>query len=261
MRSKFIVVLVATLCSLTFAAAVVAIAGDHSTLKPFPPNPDAGKSDAERQAAVDAGDQAEVEYVRDFVAAATDPRTLPKIAIETFGYIGYSNPDEAIAGADVIVRGHVDSVGFSRSFRQFGSATITLAVDENLKGDPGGKKIVVRQDGGPVRQEKGGALAYLAGNPILLPGDDVLILAKGSPDKGYSPLTRVGIYFVRDGRVYTPDGHPCAAVINGAQVSDVLQFIRTSVSKIGLGPISKTPSCGEPATTKTDVVSSATGVR
>lgn len=92
MRRKLAVVVAATLCSIGLGAAVItAIAGGGSPAPPFPPNPNAGKSDAQRQAEVDAARQRAVEYLRNFVAAGTDPRTLPDFPAEQFQGVDYKN--------------------------------------------------------------------------------------------------------------------------------------------------------------------------
>lgn len=99
-------------------------------------------------------------------------------------------------------------------------------------------------------QANGGALLHLAGDPILLPGDDVILLLRRSPENGtgaqrYSPLNHVGVYYVRAGLVYTPKGNPCASVIDGTPLPRVLAFIRSAVERTATAPISSTPSCGQ----------------
>jgi hypothetical protein len=68
-----------------FAATTLAGVTAQDDLTPgFPPNPWANKSDAERQADVDAAHERNDNYLRAFVASGRDPRELPVLEIPSY---------------------------------------------------------------------------------------------------------------------------------------------------------------------------------
>ncbi len=160
--------------------------------------PDVGLTDDERQARVDAARERERRYLADFVAGGEDPRALPRIYIETFA-AAPSTLDEVVREASLIVRGTVVATTFTISDEGLSRATSRVSVRDVVDGEPLAE-IVVEQRGGPVPQEDGGALAALESDPIVLPGDEVILLLRAG-EGGAFHTVHGGIYLVESGLI------------------------------------------------------------
>ncbi len=206
--------------ALAAAAAVNAFLGETVDDK-FPANPWEGKSDAERQADVDAAHKRNDDYLREFVASGGDPRALPRIAIQSYA-APLATEDAAARRADLIVRGIVESTAFAPNpSGGLPIAISTVRVSDTRKGFAGAV-VEVRQLSGPVAQEKGGAFAHLDTDEPLLPGDDVILLLEQANDGMMTAQPGTGIYFVRDGVVEAEALNPFADAMNGRSAGDVL---------------------------------------
>jgi hypothetical protein len=207
------------------------------------------RPDSVRMTEIAVGQQRNRDWTNRFIAAGCDPHTLSDTTFEVF-YPGptYQNPDQAIAGADVIVRAHVDTTEFSLSGdEQIPNADVSLTVLESLKGDAP-QTLVFLQGGGPVPQGYWGGLAHPEGLPILLAGDDVILLAQRRPPNagypgGYVLLPYRGVYYVREGKVYATKDNPCAPRIDGTPLSQEVDFIRASLARSAAGHASSSPGC------------------
>ena len=181
-------------------------------------------------AEIEAGRQRNRDFARVFIASACDLHSLP---LRAFSHNDGGFPqslDEAIEQADIVVTGRVVDTRLTAQDDRlpFGLADSIVAVDQILKGSVSGE-IVLHQEGGPVRTYDGGAIGYLEGDPVLLPGDEVILLAREIPGGGgYSALYPVGKYYIRDGAVHTPDGNPCDS-IDGLTEADVFSAIKASL--------------------------------
>ena len=196
---------------------------------PLPPDL---RPDAERMAEIDGAHQRNLDFARRFIASGCDPRSLPLRAISHLDGLPPQGLDEAIAKADLIVTGRIKGTRFALddSPNPFPSAESMLMVDLVLKG-AAPALITLAQAGGPVPSNDGGAIGHFAGDPVLLPGDEVIVLAmKRSDSDAYFALYPIGKYYVREGVVHTPDGNPCDS-IDGLAEADVLQLIRASLQR------------------------------
>jgi len=208
------------------------------------------RPDSVRMTEIAVGQQQNRDWTSRFIAAGCDPRTLSDLAFEVF-YAGstYNNPDKAIAGADVIVRAHVDDTKFSvNADDNIPNARVSLSVLESLKGEAP-RTLVLDQSGGPVRQNYWGGLAHPDGVPVLLTGDEVILLAQrrppdaGHPGGYYVLLPYRGVYYVRDGLVYATKDNPCASSIDGTPLPQEVDFIRASLARSAGGQIPSSSGC------------------
>jgi hypothetical protein len=226
---KPLTVLGTTLMALAAAAAVAAVMAQTDTQPKFPPNPWADKSDAERQADVDAAHKRNDEYLLAFVASKQDPRALAVIEIEAYA-APLADLPSSVAAADLIVRVVVEGTTFQ--INPSGGLPIALStvrVASVDKGAPGGDVIVVRQLGGPVAQPNGGALARLDNDESILPGDDVVLFLQRASDGRYTTQPGTGVYFVRDGRAYAEEANPFGGQMSGLSVAEVTESIAAAV--------------------------------
>lgn len=218
-----------TLIALVAAAAVAAVvAQTGSELPKFPPNPWEGKSDAERQADVDAAHRRNDEFLLEFVASGQDPRSLPVLEVAAYA-APLPNLPSAVAAADVIARGVVEDTTFE--INPSGGLPIMLSTVRIVsidKGTTDSGTIVVRQLGGPVAQSDGGAFARLDNDEPILPGDDVLLFLKRAPDGAFTTQPGTGVYFVRNGRMYAEEANPFGDQMSGRTTAEVMTTIESA---------------------------------
>jgi hypothetical protein len=107
-------------------------------------------------------------------------------------------------------------------------AVSTLAVDTTLKGNAV-SEIVLHVAGGPMPQD-GGIIGHLGGQPVLLRGDEILLLAQRRTGRdGYWTVHPLGTYYIRDGLVSVPDHNPCDW-LDGYPIDDALKLIEVSLA-------------------------------
>jgi DNA-binding CsgD family transcriptional regulator len=217
------------------------------------------RPDSVRMTEIAVGQQRNRDWSKRFIAAGCDPHTLSDSTFEVFNPgPTYNSLDQAIAGADVIVRAHVDNTKFSLSgnidlpngdvsVNDLPNADVSLTVLESLKGDAP-QTLVLAQGGGPVPQAYWGALEHPEGFPILLTGDDVILLAQRRPPNagypgGYVLLAYRGVYYVREGKVFATKDNPCASAIDGTPLTQEVDLIRASLARSAGGHVSSSPGC------------------
>ena len=170
------------------------------------------------------------ESTRALIESGCDPRNLPMVAFTHLDGLPPQTLDEALQRADLVVTAHVTSTMFtvSESNLPFPLAVSMLTVDSTMKGRSS-REIILYDQGGPV-PDQGGVIGIMSGNPVLLRGDEVLLLAQKRTDgDGYWSVYPVGKYYLRGGIVYVPDGSPCDW-ISGRSTTDVLRLVRASLS-------------------------------
>lgn len=227
---KPLTVLATTGTALVVATAVAGVTMRSDEQPRIPPNPWADKSDAERQADVDAAHQRNNEYLLDFITSKQDPRSLPVLEIMAWA-APFPDLPSAVQAADVILRGVVESTSFE--INPSGGLPIALSavrITSLDKGVPGGSVIVVRQLGGPVAQAKGGAFARLSNDESILPGDDVVLFLRAAADGRYTTQPGTGVYFVRDGRAYAEEANPFGDQLSGLSVTAVRGSIASAIN-------------------------------
>jgi hypothetical protein len=142
---------------------------------------------------------------------------------------------DVITKAPWVVRGKVTSAVFKSKpdLSEIATSNVTMAISETLKGSPR-NEVVIKQIGGPTNAIGGIVILTWAGDQLLLPGDDVLLI--GSPygqASGDYTFYPVGKYAIRDNRVYASPGNPCNT-LDGLAVSEVSRIISKYVES-GVG--------------------------
>lgn len=190
-----------------------------ATPKPTPPSGPA--TSAEFDALVASAQQRHVEYLREFISSGHDPRALPRITISATAP-RLATLEAAVAEADVIIRGRVESISFRPGTSGVPVATATIRMSEWIKGiSPEEDAVTVRQIGGPVPQPSGGGLAQLETDELILPGDDVFLFLTSrletAPD--YQTIPTAGIYFVHPAGLVGQGVNPFGASVNGMRAT------------------------------------------
>jgi hypothetical protein len=213
--------LVVTLTAAVVGAALVttlALAQGGGPVK-TPHDPWAGLSPSQREAIVAAAHARNDEFLRNFVAQHRDAHSLPVGSLDTYG-APPTNLAAAVTAADLVVHGKVQLVDFETNpSGGMPIATAEVRVLDTLKGHAV-RLIAVGQLGGPVARENGGVLVQFRMSPLILPGDEVVLLLN---QVGAAEPFRVvlgGVYFVRNGSVV---GEPAEHYgINGEPVQQFL---------------------------------------
>jgi hypothetical protein len=197
--------------------------------KPLTPRAPDRRPDATRIAEIEQAQKRQLEAVTRLVESGCDARNLPMVAIAHYDGDFPKTFDEALARADLVVTGHVTTTSFTVDPNsRLPRGASTLAVETTLKGRDA-SEITFQQEGGPMPQD-GGIIGHFSGAPILLPGDEVLLIAQARADGGgYGSVYPMGIYFIRDGVMSVPDGSPCGW-LDGRSVTDALALVRASLS-------------------------------
>ncbi len=215
--------------SLTIVAGItVALAASGGPAK-GQADPEAGMSDQQRSAIHAQAHALNDQYLRQFVARGSDPRGLPVVEVATYA-AAPATLAEAAGQADLIVRVKVRSVTFqSDPAGGLPLATATADVVATAKGQST-STILVRQLGGPVAQGSGGALAMLDSDPLVLSGDDAVLLLSHDSANSYRTVNGAGVNLVHNGVVRAQDSNPFASQVNARVVDDLLQTLRGQAS-------------------------------
>lgn len=201
------------------AASAMSTAGPH---KPQP-SPRAGLAGQQLAAIVAQAHARNARYLHDFVAQRRDPRSLPVIEVQTFAPAPLTLK-QALSQATLVVHATVRTVTFQANpGGGMPLATATVDVLQVAKGRPA-PVLTVLQLGGPVAEGTGGALAQLDTDPLLLPGDDVLLLLQPSPAAPgpYRTVYGAGVNKIISKTARAQDGNPFGAQITGRSVPDLL---------------------------------------
>ena len=208
------------------AMAGLGVSADSPKVQPS--DPLGGMTQTQVDAVVAAAHARNDQFLASFVASKQDPHKLPVVEVQDYAGPAASTRSGALALSDVVVQGTVVSVLFARNpSGGMPIATATLTVDAVVRGQAK-SSITVEQLGGPVAQDVGGALAEDADDPLILPGDKVLLLLRQSPATGlYKPLLGVGVMFIQpDGTVVAEDANPFGSEITGRSLDQVLAMLR-----------------------------------
>ena len=221
-------ILLAPLAIGIFTGAFVAWAqepGGGKDGSKYEANPDAGLSDAEREANIRAFKERNEKWVADFSAKKLDPRTLPLVDIETYSR-GATTPEEARAQADALVEGVVVRVNYVATRGDVTHSSAVVSVTRSEKGETS-KEIVVRQVGGPAWNNKGGELQQLEGDPLLLPNQRVVLLLRRTDVEGeYYTVYGAGVYPVIGDTLHAPHSNAFADRVTGISVDAGLAFLK-----------------------------------
>lgn len=190
-------------------------------------NPEEGLTDEERAALHARSWELNELYLKEFVAKGGDPRSLPVVELQA-----YTPPPvslaEGVRSATTILRGKVGRVDFaSNPDGGLPLATSTIEVDRVFLGDAAGT-VEVLQLGGPMGQDEKGSLAQLDADPVLLAGDDVLLLLFADTKGRLRPVFWIGVNRVaEDGTIRPQEGNPFASEVAGKPVSDFVSALRS----------------------------------
>ena len=206
------------------------------TPTPYPPQlkgtplPPDLRPDSTRMAEIDQGRQRRFDGISTIIASGCDPRSLPMAAV-THNDGGYPQTfDEALRTADLVATAHVTKTTFTieQADHEMPHAEALLAIDHKLKGDAP-KTIAVYQSGGPM-PDYGGIVGYVEGDPILLRGDYILLLArKRTSASGYWTVYPMGTYYIENG-VIRAGGSRCSWA-TGRSIDDMSDLIRRSLHR------------------------------
>ena len=186
-------------------------------------NPEAGLSDAQREALHQAAHDRNDAFLQRFVASRQDPHSLPVVQVETYA-VPPATLAQALAAASVVIEGRVSAVDFaSNPSGGMPFATATVAVVRTLRGAAAPATVVVRQSGGPVAQGDGGGLAQFDVDPLLLPGDhDFLLLTAMGTTGQFRTVPGSGVMNIHvDDTVSVDGGSPSAPAVNGRTADEV----------------------------------------
>ncbi|HCF99717.1 MAG TPA: hypothetical protein DEV93_04145 [Chloroflexi bacterium] len=165
------------------------------------PHPEPWLNTSEQQAEVNAAHAANNQFLHEFEAQHRDPHSLPTVWIESWATAPVTL-NLAAQNADLIVHGRVGNVAFAPN--PSGGMPLSTAVVRVIgvvKGQPP-QSVTVDQMGGPVAQKPNGALVQFDKAPLLLPGDEVvLLLRRGATGEPLHEVYGAGAYFVHSGAI------------------------------------------------------------
>lgn len=207
-----------------FVVGVAVVAAAGSSLK-VPADPDAGLSDAQRQKVIDQFKERNFKWAQDFSDQGRDPRALPVVDFPTYSG-GASSIEEARAASDVVVVGTVISTTYEPDLDGLTHSIATVRVESVAKGDAPAT-IQVLQVGGPAWNEAGGELQQLEGDPLLLPGQDVmLVLTAGNVESEFQTVYGAGVYLITSGKVEAPHDSAVASQVDGLSLDAALALFK-----------------------------------
>lgn len=191
------------------------------------PNPEAGLSDEQRTALHQAAHDRNSQYLKDFVARRSDPHSLSVVMVESYAAVS-GTVSEVVAASDLVIEGRVTNVEFAiNPSGGLPLATATVEVVRNVRGAAPSTTVTVYQLGGPVANGTGGALAELDADPLILPGDHVVLLLVAEKNgSGFRTVPGPGVMTVAsDGSVTVHGEDPFAAQLNGESLDVVVRLL------------------------------------
>jgi hypothetical protein len=178
----------------------------YNATKNQPPTMDPtaiAEKDARQQRQIAASQEEHARWLEDFKTRDVDLRSLAWLESGAFYDAGPSTIEEAVREAAAIVSGTATQV----EFRASGFSTTALVQFHVAEVIAGTAEDVIELvlGGGPVRNLRTGeaALAYNAPAPLLLPGDEAILILNAHPRNPgvLVPQSFTGINKIRDGIV------------------------------------------------------------
>jgi hypothetical protein len=174
-----------------------------NAVKNQPPNMDPtaiAEKDARYQRQIATIHEDYARWLEDFQASGVDLRSLVWKEMEAYTRPPVSTIDQAVREAKLIVSGSATQVDFSATGIGQPRTVVQFRVDEVLAG-AADDTIEVTFTGGPMRDGRSGetVIGYYADSPLLLPGDEaVLIFVPSSPaypgllfPQGYTGVNKI----------------------------------------------------------------------
>jgi hypothetical protein len=210
--------------ALLASVAIAQTTGVNKTLH----DPMAGLTDAQREAVVATEHARDDNYMHEFIARHADPHSLPAAWIASYA-AAPTDIKTAVADADVIVHAKVQSVAFQTNpSGGLPLAQSELEVLETLKGQSD-SAISVLQLGGP-RAAFGGRMAQLQMDPLVLPGDEVVVLLKrNAAGRSMRTVTGAGAFFVQGGAISGENAERYSLV--GESLAQFISTLTTAVTQ------------------------------
>jgi hypothetical protein len=185
--------------------------------KIVPPDPDAGLTDAQREAAYASG-RAEsaaryAKWLDDFIASGRSAADLPRADLMVADRAPASTLAAAKAAADLIVVGHVLSDEFTVD-----GTFVTFGIDRVATGTAPAPSVTIVMNGGPQPDPtiSTGVLAVDDAAPVLLPGDTAMLFLELSKSTGnYEVQPTSGFYKIARGGVEAVEGNPFGGTLDG----------------------------------------------
>ncbi|HWS46493.1 MAG TPA: hypothetical protein VN636_11580 [Acidimicrobiia bacterium] len=180
---------------------------------------------------ITAGIETEAAWRNKYFAEGCDIGALPQVIAGTYDGAYAGSLREAVTTADFIVVGHVTSTTFRGDLGTPSPpgrvdspvAETVIAVDTTIKGDVAGG-LTLRQMASPLPYN-GGMVVVAPSDRLLLPGDNVLILARHTPGvSGDVAEFPVGKYLTTHGVIHAVGGNPCDT-IDGLSVAEASRII------------------------------------
>jgi hypothetical protein len=174
-------------------------------------------------------------FTRAFVEQGRDPRELKLDLWDADGHPSREiTLEEARKESRFVVMGRVDSTTYVADLEDLGHprSIATVEVERVVKGRIKSRTIEVAQSGGPFYDFTGGSLYQYSTDPLLLPGDHVILLlvpARRDEDRDsgrYSAVLKVGVYLVTPQGVYANGRNDLAGVISGRSPEEVLALFK-----------------------------------
>lgn len=196
----------------------------HASAKPGP-NAGARLADAELEALVAAVHVRNDEYLRRFVASGRDPRSLAVVEQHTWAGPTGGTPtlDAATAKAEIILHGRVREVTFTPSpTGGLPRSSATVDVKRTVKGQVA-SPLIVTQLGGPQPTESGGVLVRLDTTPLILGGDEVVLMLLRLANGSLVAVPGAGVYQIRNGHAEADHSSAFGSSLTGLTLDELLQ--------------------------------------
>jgi hypothetical protein len=199
---------------------------------------EAGLTDAQRdelhKTAIARTVDNQIIAVREFIASGVAISSLPRVSFNTSSLGSQYDVSGATAAAVEVVRGKVTKQRLTTLPDQPAVTQVvsTISVTEEIKGHLSLPEIDLVQAGSPVLRDDGSyALAIHDDDPIVTPGDDVIVFAaERAPDGAFTAMP-YKILKVESGLLLPNPYDYKATAINGKSVEEVLSAIRAAAGQ------------------------------
>ncbi len=215
-----------------FAGVVVAATLAVAPWSKLPPDPWAGKSDADRQADVQSTYDDHSRYIRAFNSGGKDPRSLRREPAEAFA-AGPETLEKALQASSVVALGVVRGVTFEPVPGQWlGRARVSVDVLQNFKGGLGGTIEVIETASPAPSADGNGVLQEIDVAPVLLQGDRVLLMLTTMESGELTPVAGSGILYVDGGRGRPLPRSPLLQLVAGRSEAELLALYADTLARL-----------------------------
>jgi hypothetical protein len=172
------------------------------------------------------------DWLADFVSQGRDPRELPLVNLEVDHWGPPMTLGRAQREARYVVHGRVSATTYVSDVRALGHpySIATVQVHRVVKGQISTRTIEVLQSGGPEWDPEGGKLWQIPGDPLLLPGDEVILLLIPAYSEEqrmlgrYQTVYQAGVYLITDQGVFASGSNALSGIVSGRTPDYVLEI-------------------------------------